>query len=384
MTKKLSNNIMIVDDSEENRMILQEMVNKLGYVHQSYDNAKDALDYLRQNSVDCILLDIKMPEMSGIEMLGLIKRDKHLSDIPIIMVTGVEDSKSIVDCITNGAQDYVTKPFEPEILSARIKGVIKRYEVYLNEKELVDKTFFGSVKLLNDLLSVLSPQIFGKSNQIRRIAKAICNEIEYKDTNDVELAALFSHIGCISLSSDILDKLVNGKFLLTEEKNIFDNHPLLGYKLLKNIPLLENVTNAILYQNKNYDGSGPPAMEKISAEDIPLPARILRGAIEYHYSKMRAGSTLELSEMLKTKESMFDPNIFKALQKVMVKDNTRDLKELKVNQLKVGMIFAEDIFTTTKIKVGGQWQEITDGILERISNIHIQIGVREPLKVFTN
>ena len=252
MTKKLSNNIMIVDDSEENRMILQEMVNKLGYIHQSYDNAKDALDYLRQNSVDCILLDIKMPEMSGIEMLGLIKRDKHLSDIPIIMVTGVEDSKSIVDCITNGAQDYVTKPFEHEILSARIKGVIKRYEVYLNEKELVDKTFFGSVKLLNDLLSVLSPQIFGKSNQIRRIAKAICNEIEYKDTNDVELAALFSHIGCISLSSDILDKLVNGKFLLTEEKNIFDNHPLLGYKLLKNIPLLENITNAILYQNKNY------------------------------------------------------------------------------------------------------------------------------------
>lgn len=380
---KLQKKILIVDDAEENRMILSEICSTLGYVSIEADNGKIGLELLRETPVDCILLDIKMPVMTGIEMLSIIKRDQNIGNIPVIMVTGVEDTKSVVEALNKGAADYITKPFEAKILTARLKGVLKRYEVFLSEKELVEKTFFGSVKLLNDLLSTLSPHIFGKSNQIRRIAKAICKEINFQDSNEVELAALFSHVGCISLSSEITDKLVSGKFLLSEEKQIYDNHPLLGYKLLKNIPLLEHVANTVLYQNKNYDGSGTPSTEKISGESIPLPARILRVANEYQTARTKATSTLELSDMLRARASLLDPNLFKALTRVMIKEESRELREIKVLNLKQGMIFADDIYTTTNNKIASQWQEATDGLVERITNIHYQIGVKEPIKVFS-
>ena len=150
MAKKLINKVLIVDDSEENQMILEEICKNLGYDSELAENGKQALETLRINPFDCILLDIKMPIMNGIELLEILKRDENLKIIPVIMVTGIEDSKSIVDCFSKGADDYITKPFENEILGARIKGVIQRHEVYLREKELVEKTFFGSVKLLSD------------------------------------------------------------------------------------------------------------------------------------------------------------------------------------------------------------------------------------------
>ncbi len=384
MAKKIINKILIVDDSEENRLILEDICSSSGINFLSAENGKVALDLIRSNQVDCVLLDIQMPVMTGIEFLEIIKRDSTLSFIPIIMVSSIEDSKSIVECLNKGANDYITKPFEKEILIARMNGVLKRYEIFLNEKELVEKTFFGSVKLLNDLLASLSPQIFGKSNQIRGIAKSICQEINYHESNEIELAALFSHIGCIALSSDIIDKLINGKFLLLEEKQIYDNHPLLGYKLLKNIQLLENVSNAVLYQNKNFDGSGPPQFEKISGEKIPLSARILRGAIEFQNCRIRSNSALEFSDLLKSREPFLDPNIYKALIQVMIKEDSRELKELIVFNLKPGMIFADDVFTSNNRKIAAQWQEATDGIIERIRNIHFQIGVKEPIKVFAN
>jgi response regulator RpfG family c-di-GMP phosphodiesterase len=384
MAKKIINKILIVDDSEENRLILEEISSFLGINFLSAENGKVALDLIRSNQVDCILLDIQMPVMTGIEFLEIIKRDTALSLIPIIMVSSNDDSKSIVECLNKGAADYITKPFEKELLIARINGVLKRYETFLNEKELVEKTFFGSVKLLNDLLASLSPQIFGKSNQIRRVAKSICQEINYHESNEIELAALFSHIGCIALSSDIIEKLVNGKFLQVEEKQIYDNHPLLGYKLLKNIQLLENVSNAVLYQNKNFDGSGPPQLEKVSGEKIPLAARILRGAIEFQNCRIKSNSALEFSDLLRSREPFLDPNIYKALVQVMIKEDSRELKELNVFHLRPGMIFADDVFTSNNRKIAAQWQEATDGIIERIKNIHIQIGVKEPIKVFAN
>ena len=116
MAKKLINKVLIVDDSEENRMILQEICKNLGYESELAENGKQALEYLRINPFDCILLDIKMPIMNGIELLEILKRDEKLKSIPVIMVTGIEDSKSIVDCFSKGADDYITKPFENEIL----------------------------------------------------------------------------------------------------------------------------------------------------------------------------------------------------------------------------------------------------------------------------
>jgi len=91
-----------------------------------------------------------------------------------------------------------------------------------------------------------------------------------------------------------------------------------------------------------------------------------------------------LSDSLRSKESYLDPNIFKALMSVLVKEESRDLKELKVIQLRAGMIFASDVMTESNTKLASQWQEATEGIIERITNVHFQIGVKEPIQVFTN
>lgn len=113
--------ILVVDDNEDNRYTLTRRLNRLGYENLAEAvDGRAALDALAADRFDLVLLDIMMPEMNGYEVLEHIKSDMALRDIPVIMISAVDEMDSVVRCIKLGAEDYLPKPFNATLLGARV------------------------------------------------------------------------------------------------------------------------------------------------------------------------------------------------------------------------------------------------------------------------
>jgi len=118
--------ILIADDDAANRQTLARLLSLLGHDVTMAENGRKALTLLHQRPFDLVLLDVVMPEMNGIAALKQIKADTHLREMPVIMVSGLDEVESVVRCIEEGAEDYLTKPLDPIILSARINAWLER------------------------------------------------------------------------------------------------------------------------------------------------------------------------------------------------------------------------------------------------------------------
>ncbi len=121
--------VLIVDDLEVNRDLLARRVSRLGHSHAFAANGQQALECLRASRFDLVLLDITMPEMDGYQALAQMKADPLLAHIPVVMVTAIDGTDSVVRCLELGAEDYITKPFNPLVLRARIESSLSKKRV---------------------------------------------------------------------------------------------------------------------------------------------------------------------------------------------------------------------------------------------------------------
>src|SRR6266516_4504672 len=120
-----ASSLLVVDDNSMNRIMLSRYITKLGYQATLAENGRQALDKLQGEPFDLVLLDVEMPEMDGYEVLEHLKAIP-LWDIPVIMISAVEEIESAVRCIELGAQDYLPKPFNPVLLRARLSACLER------------------------------------------------------------------------------------------------------------------------------------------------------------------------------------------------------------------------------------------------------------------
>lgn len=118
--------LLVVDDDEGNRDVLSRRLVREGYEVMLAESGRQALRMLNRYTFDLVLLDIMMPEMDGITMLAELKRNPKLNQLPVIMITAVDEVGSITRCIEAGADDYLLKPFNPVILRARIRALLER------------------------------------------------------------------------------------------------------------------------------------------------------------------------------------------------------------------------------------------------------------------
>ncbi len=147
---------LVVDDNATNRDILCRLLVRQGHRVATATNGKEALAMLDQAAYDLILLDILMPEMNGFQVLDKIKADEKLREVPVIMISALDQDDSVVRCIAMGAEDYLPRPFNPMLLKARIGACLEkkrlrdREKLYLQQIELEKKRS-------DDLLRVILP-----------------------------------------------------------------------------------------------------------------------------------------------------------------------------------------------------------------------------------
>src|SRR2546425_5097704 len=121
-----TSSLLVVDDNSMNRIMLSRYITKLGYQATLVENGRQALEKLQAGPFDLVLLDVEMPEMDGYQVLEQLKADPRLRDLPVIMISAVEELESVVRCIELGAQDYLPKPFNPVLLRARLTACLER------------------------------------------------------------------------------------------------------------------------------------------------------------------------------------------------------------------------------------------------------------------
>ncbi len=129
--------ILVVDDIEMNRDVLSRSLERQGHNIEQAQNGKEALSMLREKDFDIVLLDIMMPVMDGYQVLKIMKADEKLRYIPIIVLSAVDEIDSVVKCIQLGADDYLPKPFNKEVLRARIKNCLEKKR--LRDQEIIHR-----------------------------------------------------------------------------------------------------------------------------------------------------------------------------------------------------------------------------------------------------
>ena len=131
--------LMVVDDDEANRDVLSRQLERLGYTALTAGSGPAALEALRHSSFDVVLLDIIMPGMDGFAVLAAMKADVRLRQLPVIVISALDEMQSVARCIEMGADDFVSKPFDRIILKSRIEAVIKRRDAENERSQLAER-----------------------------------------------------------------------------------------------------------------------------------------------------------------------------------------------------------------------------------------------------
>lgn len=126
LDRRATRTILAVDDSRTNLNVLAHRLGHLGYLVVLSDRGSEALDLIEGRGFDLVLLDMMMPEISGMHVLKEIRGSRDTADLPVIMVTARGDSEAVVEALAAGADDYVAKPFAFEVLAARIERTLAR------------------------------------------------------------------------------------------------------------------------------------------------------------------------------------------------------------------------------------------------------------------
>jgi class 3 adenylate cyclase len=143
--------ILIADDNRVNRLLLARGLEHEGHTVAFAEHGGEALELLREQPFDLMLLDVLMPELDGYEVLAKLKDDPHLRDIPVIVTSALDEIDSVVRCLEMGAEDYLTKPVNPVLLNARIGASLEKKRLRDQQRELIGK--FATREVAEDLLT---------------------------------------------------------------------------------------------------------------------------------------------------------------------------------------------------------------------------------------
>jgi len=282
--------VLIVDDRGTARSLLEGLARTLepGIAVDSFDDPHGALAFMQQVTPDLIITDYRMPGMDGLELTRRVRAGRHLADVPLIIVTVVEDRQIRYQALENGASDFLNRPIDPQEFRARCLNLLalRRSQKLVAERakwleeQVMQATREVRTRERETLLKLAKAGEYrdqDTGNHIIRMAKyarLIAEELQLTtlECDEIEAAAPMHDIGKIGIPDHIL--LKPGRHT-PEEQEIMRRHPAIGYEILAGSPSRYLKLGAIiaLGHHEKYDGSGYPYGQ--AGEDIPLAARIV-------------------------------------------------------------------------------------------------------------
>ncbi|OAN54643.1 hypothetical protein A6A04_12015 [Paramagnetospirillum marisnigri] len=329
-----------------------------------------------------VVCDMRMPGMDGVEVLRRLQ--DSAPDTVRIMLTGNADQKTAVEAINSGQIfRFLNKPCSMAGLSEAVGAGIRHYRLVTGQRALLEGTLAGSVALMGEVLSLVAPESFEHSLRLRAWALQVGTHMGLDTMWDLELAASLARIGEISLPPEVLARNRSGQRLTATEEEMMVRVPETGAGLVRRIPRMETVAEAILYQGKWFNGDGVPQAGK-SGTDIPVNARILHVLLALN--DVSGGSLSRASfTALGRMNGRFDPAILNAAAaslSAMTSDEAAFSRmEVAGSGLLPGDHLEASLETDTGKLVLAAGQTITDALFMRLQNLHKMYTFREPIRI---
>jgi response regulator RpfG family c-di-GMP phosphodiesterase len=312
-----------------------------------------------------ILSDFQMHGMNGIEFLSRVR--SIAPDSVRIMLTGQGDFSTAMGAVNQGnIFRFLVKPCLPLILEKVLDAGFEQHRLIIAEKQLTQETLLGCVKAMVEVLSIVQPEAFSRSNRARRYLKQIAEGMGITVTWQLEAAAMLSQIGWITLSPDLLAKAAAHQPLSEEEQGRFDLQASAAARILEKIPRLDQVAKIIERQQLPFKD---PADEPLPIESDPVEtgALLLKAAIDFdslRHSGLRDRNVLERMRASGT----YRRDILDAVTAIERTEAQDEIRTLPFGGLRPGMILEDELHNNDGALLLGAGQEIPASFLERLKN----------------
>ena len=276
----MTSTILIVDDEPAGRDTLEAILSGEDYHLVMAENGIQALEKTRELLPDVILLDVMMPGMTGFEVCQAIRRDYQVAEIPVVMVTALDDRTSLMRGLESGADDFITKPFDRFELRARMLGItrLNRYRKLLNERANIEEAhrqllvaYEATIEGWSRAMDLRDKETEGHTQRVTemtlRLGQAMGMSVE--QLVHVRRGALLHDMGKLGIPDQIL--LKTGR-LTPEEWEIMRKHPQYAREMLEKIDYLLPALDIPYCHHEKWDGSGYP--RGLRGEEIPIAARV--------------------------------------------------------------------------------------------------------------
>ena len=328
--------VLVVDDDEticELVRSLMEPVYEIGVTLSGKDAVRRATEFIP----DLILLDIHLSDADGFAIMDELKKSEKIADIPVLLLTGDNDTVTEENGFKRGASDYVRKPFAPDVLRVRAKRIIDLHHYQKSIEDEVKRQTELSRRLTREMMLALSKTVDTKDHYTdghsRRVA-AICAEIGRRlgktQLDQIKLyeVGLLHDIGKIGIHDDIIRKNTR---LTDDEFAIVKAHTVKGYQILKEITDMPKLCEGAHHHHEKYNGSGYP--DGLAGEAIPEEARI--ACIADCYDAMTSTRTYSTprkqedvrAEILRCRGTWFDPKITDVMLGMIDEDSEYRMNE---------------------------------------------------------
>jgi len=310
--------------------------------------------------------DMQMPGMTGAQFLARVRQTTP--DTVRMLLTGHADLNSAMEAVNEGnIFRFLTKPCDKEVLAKAVTTGLIQYRLVTAERELLENTLMGSIKVLTDVLSAAVPEAFGRSLRIARCVRHLVNKWKLPEPWRFEAAAMLSQLGCVTLDPEIVQNAYVGNELSAEERARFNAHPQVAKDLLTSIPRLEAIA-WMISQQLSKEPLEKVASHPVSAPEVLQGAKILRLAVAFDNLKLKGLSEAQAMEELRHRGSGFDGPLVDSLAGIKSEGETMQLRKVLTTKLQTGMILQQEIRTRPGMLVVGKGQEVTHALLIKLEN----------------
>jgi CheY-like chemotaxis protein len=327
--------------------------------------------------------DMRMPGMDGATYL------KHAAEISPntvrMLLTGHADMEAAIKAVNEGRLfRFLTKPCPPDSLRRSLDDAVSQHNLIQAEKQLLEQTLYGMIKVLTELLSLANPIAFNRGSRVSRLVVAITEELKIPDTWQFELAIMLAHVGCVGLPHELLKKAFGNVPLDAKERELVNGAPRIAHSLLEGIPRLE-VSLGILAEL----GGKPPSLKDAKLDSIK--GRIAWGThlilLAERADQLRQTQGLTKMQTGLIAEKHFDEGVLARLAKMDLQQLEPELldpsavREIAARDLKIGMMLIEDVKSKAGAVMVKAGQEVTPTVAQLLRKMADRDNLVEPLKV---
>ena len=379
--------ILLVDDEPNLLAALQRALRKQFDIEIAVGGAA-GLSVLQKNpGIAVVVSDMRMPEMNGVEFLTKVKTAAPAA--VRMMLTGNADQSTAIDAINEGnIFRFLNKPCSPEKLADALNAGIRQHQLIVAERELLEGTLQGCVKVLTEILALAEPKTFDQAEVLRDNLRRLAEAMNVPNIWELEVAAMLSSIGYVTIPPEISLKTRLGRPLSSAEHDLVNRVPAIGGSLLAQIPRLDVVSRIITYQNKRFDGTGFPE-DDVAGKNIPLGARMLRVLLDLIEIEAKGKNRASALELLRSRTGWYDPHILEVLSSPLLAATmepaaiAKSSAQVAFQDLRIGDVLCADVLTREGLLIVVTGNRVTPALLERLRNFSRIAGIKEPLFVET-